>query len=88
MAGIRLIQVENIRCIQQLVWTPSAGINCLIGPGDSGKSSILDAVDYCLGARRTVQVTDADFFGLDVSKPIVITTSAPQESLISFFDST
>ncbi|RYG30210.1 MAG: ATP-dependent endonuclease, partial [Burkholderiales bacterium] len=75
MARIRHIQVENFRCIQQLVWTPSAGINCLIGPGDSGKSSILDAVDYCLGARRTVQLTDADFFGLDVSKPIVITVT-------------
>jgi hypothetical protein len=52
MARIRHVQIENFRCIQHLVWVPSPGINCLIGPGDSGKSSILDAIDYCLGARR------------------------------------
>lgn len=75
MARIRHVQIENFRCIQHLAWMPSPGINCLVGPGDSGKSSILDAIDYCLGARRTVQITDADFYQLDVTKPIVITVT-------------
>ncbi len=75
MARIRHLQIENFRCIQHLSWVPSPGINCLIGPGDSGKSSILDAIDYCLGARRTVQATDADFYRLDVTHPIVITVT-------------
>lgn len=73
MARIRQIEVANFRCLQRLKWTPSPGINCLIGPGDSGKSTMLDAIDYCLGARRALQFTDADFYRLDVSKPIVIT---------------
>lgn len=73
MAQIRHIGISNFRCIEKLDWFPAAGINCLIGPGDSGKSSILDAIDYCLGARRTVQFTDADFHGLDVTVPIMIT---------------
>lgn len=73
MARVRHVQIENFRCIQNLVWVPSPGINCLLGPGDSGKSSILDAIDYCVGARRTVQATDADFYLLDVAHPIVIT---------------
>ena len=34
-----------------------------LGPGDSGKSSILDAIDLCLGARRTVGFADTDFYG-------------------------
>lgn len=75
MARIRHVHIQNFRCIQQLAWAPSPGINCLIGPGDSGKSSILDAIDNCLGARRTIQVTDADFYGLDVTQPIVITVT-------------
>lgn len=33
---------------------PAYGVNCLIGPGDSGKSTIFDAIDLCMGARRTV----------------------------------
>ncbi|WP_131116391.1 ATP-dependent nuclease [Lichenihabitans psoromatis] len=75
MARVRHINVRNFRCIQQLSWTPSVGINCLIGPGDSGKSTILDAIDLCLGARRSLTFTDADFYQLNVTDPIVITAT-------------
>jgi putative ATP-dependent endonuclease of the OLD family len=44
----------------------------LIGPGDSSKSSILDAIDYCMGARRNLQFTDADFHRLNVENAIQI----------------
>jgi len=57
------------------MWLPSPGLNCLIGPGDSGKSSILNAVDYCLGARRNIQFTDADFYRLNVETPIRISVT-------------
>lgn len=67
---VRKLEVENFRCLKSFTWEPSAGINCLIGPGDSGKSSILDAIDYCLGARRNLQITDTDFHNLDVNEPI------------------
>jgi predicted ATPase len=73
MSRIRKLEIENFRGIQNLSWLPSNGINCLIGPGDSGKSTILDAIDFCLGARRNLQMTDADFHNLDVDKPIQIT---------------
>jgi len=73
MARIRRIEIANFRGIQHLVWCPIPGINCLIGPGDSGKSTILDAIDLCLGARRNVQISDADFFALDITAPISIT---------------
>jgi len=51
---------------------PGPGLNCLIGPGDSGKSTILDAIDLCLGTRRNPSITDADFHDLDVETPISI----------------
>lgn len=73
MARIRKIEIANFRGIQRLAWCPSPGINCLIGPGDSGKSTVLDAIDLCLGARRNVQFLDTDFFGLDVATQISIT---------------
>lgn len=72
MVRIRRVEISNFRSIQGLDWMPSAGINCLIGPGDSGKSTILDAIDLCLGARRSAPFGDTDFFLLDVAKPIVI----------------
>jgi putative ATP-dependent endonuclease of OLD family len=73
VARIRFIDIRNFRCLKELTWAPSPGLNCLIGPGDSGKSSILDAIDYCLGARRTISFSDADFYDLAVSEPIAIT---------------
>lgn len=73
MARIRAVEIKHFRGIKELMWRPSPGINCLIGPGDSGKSSILDAIDFCLGARRNIQITDADFHLLDVQTPITIT---------------
>ncbi|MBO0346687.1 AAA family ATPase [Roseibium sp. CAU 1637] len=73
MSRIRKVEIENFRGIQNLSWLPSNGINCLIGPGDSGKSTVLDAIDYCLGARRNLQMADADFHNLDVDTPIQTT---------------
>jgi putative ATP-dependent endonuclease of OLD family len=75
MARIRKIEIRHFRAIQEFAWLPSAGVNCLIGPGDSGKSSILDAIDFCLGARRNVQFSDADFHALDVETPICISVT-------------
>lgn len=72
MTLVRAVEVENFRSIKALRWAPGPGINCLIGPGDSGKSTVLDAIDYCIGARRTLPLTDADFCGLDIEKPIRI----------------
>src|SRR4051794_15745647 len=73
MPRIRKIEIANFRALQAFAWTPLPRINCLIGPGDSGKSTILDAIDLCLGARRTAQFTDADFHNLDVGSQIEIT---------------
>lgn len=75
MPRVRKIEIENFRGIRQLTWLPSPGINCLIGPGDNGKSSILDAIDYCICARRNIQFTDADFYCLDVENPIRISVT-------------
>ncbi|MDQ0589889.1 ATP-dependent nuclease [Variovorax paradoxus] len=72
MPRIRRLEIQNFRSIQSLNWAPSAGVNCLIGPGDSGKSTILDAIDLCLGARRTSALGDMDFFAMNVDVPITI----------------
>jgi hypothetical protein len=70
-----LIEISHFRGIKSLRWCPSPGINCLIGPGDSSKSTILDAIDFCVGARRSIQFTDADFYKLDVDLPVSITVT-------------
>lgn len=75
MTLIRVLEIENFRAIKKLRWLPGPGMNCLIGPGDSGKSTILDAIDLCLGARRSLSFTDADFHGIDFDQPIRISVT-------------
>ena len=55
-----------------LRWSPSPGINCLIGRGDSGKSTILEAIDLCLGISRVRRLSDSDFYQSDPSSKIQI----------------
>ena len=75
MARIRKVEIENFRGIRSLEWYPSEGINCLIGPGDSGKSTVLDAIDFCLGMRRNVPFSDTDFHRLEVEQSISISVA-------------
>ena len=75
MARIRKVEIRNFRAVRSLDWCPAAGVNCLIGPGDSGKSTILDAVDFCLGARRNLAIADTDFHALDVAQSISISVT-------------
>ncbi len=72
MTVLRHLEVRRFRGIAQARWAPRDGVNGLIGPGDSGKSTLLDAIDFALAARRNLPFTDADFFNLDVSSPIEI----------------
>lgn len=72
MAKIRCIRIENFRCIHRFEWWPKPGVNCLIGPGDSGKSTIIDAIDLCLGPRRTKEFADSDFHRLNTDDAIRI----------------
>jgi hypothetical protein len=75
MARLRKIEIRNFRGIHSLEWLPSNGVNCLIGRGDSGKSTLLDAIDLCIGARRSVTFCDTDFYQLNVENPISITVT-------------
>lgn len=68
MPKIRCIEIRNFRSIKSLNWYPAPGVNCLVGPGDSGKSTILDAIDLCLSARRSWSFSDSDFYNQDVTK--------------------
>jgi putative ATP-dependent endonuclease of the OLD family len=63
MARIRQIDIKNFRSIKAFTWLPSPGINCLIGPGDSGKSSILDAIDSALAHGETFNLPMRIFIG-------------------------
>lgn len=68
---IRHLKVSNFRGISALDWKPGSPFCCLIGAGDSGKSTLLDAAEAALSSRW-FSFTEPDFLGSDTSNPIVI----------------
>lgn len=80
---IRQVDIKHFRGIPSLTWKPPGKIGCLIGPGDSSKTTVLDAVQLALTPRYDPQLSDIDFYGLDTAHPveIVVTVGALPEAL-------
>jgi putative ATP-dependent endonuclease of OLD family len=75
---LRIVRVEivNFRGIKRLSWHPSPGTNCLVGPGDSGKTTVLDAIELSFAPRNSVTFDDTDFYNIDPkANPIAITVT-------------
>jgi putative ATP-dependent endonuclease of the OLD family len=78
MPLIRKLEITGFRGIKTMCWLPAPGLNALVGPGDSSKSTILDAIDWCMGLRRSITVSESDFHRMDISRPIRITATIGQ----------
>ncbi|MDX7735029.1 ATP-dependent nuclease [Aeromonas caviae] len=68
---IRQLKIRNFRGIATLDWSPERPFCCLIGAGDTGKSSILDAIEATLSPRWIV-FGEPDFHCCDTASSIVI----------------
>jgi hypothetical protein len=59
---IRHVSIRNFRGIRQLDWAvPDRSLFCLIGRGDSTKSTILDAIRFAFYPQWNLSFDDADF---------------------------
>ena len=79
---LRELHIRNFRGIKDLWWHIPRGkrIVCMIGPGDSGKTTVLEAISWLLSDKWYVPVAVADF--KDEGSPIVIegfVASLPQK---------
>ncbi len=76
MAKIHSLKISNFRGIQKLEQV--FGITdfvCLIGRGDSGKTTILEAISAVLSPSWNLTFYDTDFFNGDIEAPIEIEVS-------------
>lgn len=70
---IRKISIKNFRGIKELDWSlPAAEIFCLIGKGDSSKSTILEAIRFAFHPQWNVTFNDSDFHNCKFDDSIVI----------------
>lgn len=66
--SLRRLQVENFRGVKALDWWHIAKTSATVGPGDSGKSTILDAVERVLSPKWNVAFDDTDFWDLQTDE--------------------
>src|SRR6185312_10225736 len=72
MAKIHHLSIAHFRGIKRFEQTFLSDFVCLIGRGDSGKSTILDAIAFVLASTWNVPFYDNDFHECDLGKPIII----------------
>lgn len=70
---IRNIKIRNFRGVKELDWSlPVGDIFCLIGKGDSSKSTILEAIKCAFYPHWSLALSDSDFYECEVDKSILI----------------
>lgn len=77
MAKLVQLQIKNYRGIESLTldFNPMSNLICFIGRGDSGKTTILEAIAAVLSPSWNLIFHDTDFYNCDYSKPIEILAS-------------
>jgi hypothetical protein len=69
---LRRVEIRHFRGIRELNWDLAGEFICLIGRGDSTKTTILDAIELALTGRWNVAFDDADFHKAKPEDPIDI----------------
>lgn len=72
MAVIRHLKVQNFRGIRTLDWYVNGRVICLVGPGDSAKTTVLNAIELALLPRWNTTFTDSDFYQGNTDEELVI----------------
>ena len=56
------LAINRFRGIEKLTWCPQPGLNIILGGGDAGKSTILDALALLLNPSSAAAISDSDFW--------------------------
>lgn len=56
------IELQRFRRFEHFEWHPQPGINCLIGPGDAGKTTVLEAIGRALSPAPAGPASEHDYY--------------------------
>jgi putative ATP-dependent endonuclease of OLD family len=71
-ARILRLHIERYRAFDKLDWWPQPGLNVILGGGDAGKSTILDAIALLLSPSNATTLSDNDYRRRDRSQGFMI----------------
>jgi putative ATP-dependent endonuclease of OLD family len=76
------LAIQRFRCIKTLSWRPKKGVNLILGGGDVGKTTILDALGLLFNPTNSTTVSDTDYHARNIEAGFVIEAivSLPFES--------
>ena len=72
MSKIEKLKIKNFRGIKSLEQDFDRNFICLIGRGDSCKTTILEAISFVLSPSYIIQFYDTDFFNANINNSIEI----------------
>mgnify|MGYP003674678518 CR=1 FL=1 len=56
------LNIANFRGIKELTWRPAPGLNLVLGGGDAGKTTVLDAINILFSPAASLAVTETDYW--------------------------
>ena len=68
-AAIYALTIERFRGITSLKWKPSRGVNVILGGGDVGRATILEAIALLLGPVNPTSLLPIPTITTEISKP-------------------
>jgi putative ATP-dependent endonuclease of the OLD family len=72
VAAIYHLSIERFRGIKTLSWRPTKGLNIILGGGDVGKTTILDAIGLLLSPTNPSVLLDSDYHARDDKAGFII----------------
>lgn len=72
IVSLRIKNFRGLRCLH-IPFAYDQKVVCLIGRGDSGKTTVLDAIAAVLSPRWNLSFYDTDFYNCDTSQALEIT---------------
>lgn len=66
-AVLKRLRLQNYRGLEDFAWNPNPGVNVILGGGDVGKTTILDALALLLSPSSSAQVTEGDYWRRDTN---------------------
>jgi putative ATP-dependent endonuclease of OLD family len=69
---IYALTIKQFRGIEAFTWRPGKGVNIILGGGDVGKTTILEAIALLLSPTNAVNISDTDYYLRNVDAGFVI----------------
>ncbi len=64
-AAIRKLTIQRFRGLAKFDWQPQPGMNVVLGGGDVGKATVLEAIALLLSPSNATVVSESDYWQRD-----------------------